>query len=393
MREECEIADHTNDIPSPPDTPLSASINRIRIIGLGAIPLDDAVHGEQAYHLLSVLALVRYALERSQALGLPSEYECMPPESPVLRREVPRYIAQALQHPDPRRRKAAQEIVRRVGRNLGYILLTLKRGDHVNRLARPDWGPDEWRQWARISTVWLGGGILNGQLGSLLLQDARALLRATGYSTVIRLERVPMPATVGLLGAARYLSALDGHLLCLDFGQTSVKRAVVACVDGRITALYQFPSSPVPWSWRNSPRAGANLDPRDVLVFTIEMICATYQLARQAGFQPSAEVVASIAAYVRGGRLEGNGMYAKMTDIAPDVGALIAERAACGGWRPRLVRLVHDGTAAAAFLAGQPTSAVIIVGTALGVGFPPPSSKGLRSLGPDLRVQTLPRTP
>ncbi len=387
--EEREIADHTSSIPSPPDTPLSASINRIRIVGLGAITLDAAVHGEQAYHLLSVPALIRYALERAEALGLPSGYGEMPPESPIVRREVPRWVVRALESPDPRRREAAQEIARRLGRNLGYILLTLKRGDRINRLARPDWGPDEWQQWAGVRTVWLGGGILSGQLGSLLLQHARALLRGVGYGDVIHVYLLSVPAVMGLLGAARYLPVGQGQALCLDFGQTSVKRAVVTCVDGRLAALHTFPSLPVPWGWTNTPHAGDALDPQDVLAFTVETLCGTYRMARRAGFQPSSEVVASVAAYVRGGRLEGHGMYARMTRIASDVRGLVAERAICDGWRPRPVRFIHDGTAAAALLAGQRASAVILVGTALGVGFPPASATGLRLLAPDLRVEHL----
>ena len=45
----------------------------------------------------------------------------------------------------------------------------------------------------------------------------------------------------------------------------------------------------------------------------------------------------------------------------------------------------HDGDAAAAALAGQPHTAVIMLGSALGVGFVPPG-KRFRPLAPDFKV-------
>ncbi len=61
----------------------------------------------------------------------------------------------------------------------------------------------------------------------------------------------------------------------------------------------------------------------------------------------------SIAAYVEGTRLMGNGIYARMSMLADDVPQLIAEHvAATCGWHPELT-LIHDGTAAAATHAGE----------------------------------------
>jgi hypothetical protein len=49
------------------------------------------------------------------------------------------------------------------------------------------------------------------------------------------------------------------------------------------------------------------------------------------------------------------------------------------------VSLVHDGTAAATAYAGASNAAVITVGTALGVGFPPPAD-GLMGLNTHLEI-------
>jgi hypothetical protein len=50
------------------------------------------------------------------------------------------------------------------------------------------------------------------------------------------------------------------------------------------------------------------------------------------------------------------------------------------------VSLVHDGTAAATTYAGASNAAVITVGTALGVGFPPPAD-GLMGLNANLAIR------
>jgi hypothetical protein len=48
--------------------------------------------------------------------------------------------------------------------------------------------------------------------------------------------------------------------------------------------------------------------------------------------------------------------------------------------------LVHDGTAAAALHAGTAEGAVLVIGTALGVGFTLPTETGLRAVSPELRL-------
>jgi hypothetical protein len=50
-----------------------------------------------------------------------------------------------------------------------------------------------------------------------------------------------------------------------------------------------------------------------------------------------------------------------------------------------IVQLHHDGTAAALVHACEPRAAVIMIGTSLGVGFPPPDATGLRRLAETCR--------
>ena len=70
-------------------------------------------------------------------------------------------------------------------------------------------------------------------------------------------------------------------------------------------------------------------------------------------------------------RLLGRGLYATMSLLAPDVRLLLARDIFDRSGARCRVGMIHDGTAAAAAFAGEPNAAIIALGSALGVGFPP----------------------
>jgi len=379
---------HSRPIAIPP-TPLGASINRIRTVDLPGIPVDNTVRGALAYHLLSGPALIRYAQTAGEDLKLPALLRTADPELPQTRQAVPRAVDRALHHTDPAVRRAAAAIARRLGRNLAYILLTLHRGDEINRAARADWGPGEWEHWSRIRRIWLGGGVISGDLGEEIVAHANATLRETNCGTDLTVARAPRPRNMALLGAARYLppqNVPEWHALCMDFGQTSAKCAVATVVQGTLRRLLWFPSVPVSWQWRNDPTAGRDIDGRDVLDFAARAVAGGVGRAQARGLDVVADVAISIAAYTDGGRLLGNGIYARMSRLATDIRPMLAARVRDLGGGLRRHYIVHDGTAAAALHAGMPHSAVIVVGTALGVGFPPESEAGLITVARDLWI-------
>lgn len=378
-----------------PPTPASASINRIRVVDLPGLPVNPEVRGEQAYHLLSAPALIRYAQAAGEALALPEALRAGDPASPEVRRSLPRLVDERLRHPNPVVRDAALAIARRLGRNLGYILLTLQRGDAVNRAARPDWPSAAWDDWARIRHVWLGGGIMSGELGTAIIGQANALLAEVATmdgSPRMTVERTPRPHDMAILGAARYLPGrpeATWRALCLDLGQTSAKRGVAAVEGDAVTRFAWLPPVPVRWQWRNDPDAKEAIDGREVLRFVAEAVAGGLWAVDPSGPPLAQEVSISIAAYTHGGTLLGNGIYARMHQLGDDARLLIADRVAeLSDVRPRLT-ILHDGTAAATLHAGEPNRAVIVVGTALGVGFPPPDEAGLLKVGKDLTVGDL----
>jgi len=356
-----------------PFTPPHVSVNRVRIADLPGLHLDDAVRGQAAYHLLSKEAVVRYALEQAHLLHLPA---LLLEDSPAAYRDVPLAVDRALSSPESVERAAAEHIARRLGRNLAYILLTLHRGDACNRALRPDWTAMEWDLWASIQSVRLGGGLVSGLLGNRLVEYATALLAELGYADELRIELTPYRQEMSLLGAGRYAPGDISVALCFDFGQTMVKRALLHLEQGVITALAALPPLPTEWAFSNVPTAALRYSGEEVLALVSDVLART---AEETGIR-DAEMLLSIAAYVDGGQLLGNGIYARMSTLAGDVRPLMVAAVRARNGTTSRIHLIHDGTAAAALHAGESHTAVIVAGTALGVGFCPPTSAGLRPL-------------
>jgi len=140
----------------------------------------------------------------------------------------------------------------------------------------------------------------------------------------------------------------DGFVAALDFGHSGVKRAVVQRVNGVVSRFEVLPTIPVP-----SP-----ID--DVHVLVTE---AVIDLVRDA---PAVDQVSmSLASYVIDGRIlaSDRSPYAQLGADLPEV---LADR--CGAVR---VLLSHDGTSAARAVPPTPSTAVIVMGSALGSGFSP----------------------
>jgi hypothetical protein len=350
-----------------PFTPPHVSINRVRIVDVPGIPVDPGVRDRQAYHLLSAEAVARYAEPFADELNLSIE------NTVAARQKVPRRVNAAFNAADPPARAAAHAIARRLGRNLGYLLLTLHRGDAVNRAARAEWSAVEWERWRRIRRVWMGGGMLSGHLGEYILSTAQALLEAHGDATAPSVALTPYRGNLALVGAARYLPADAGSALVFDFGHTWVKRARVTVHGNRLSHIEPLPPVPTGWVHHNVPASAQRYAGAEILDFVADVLAETLTAHPVA----CPEMLSSVAAYVRAGQLLGNGVYARISTLAEDIRPLIAKAVQQRLGRRIAFHPIHDGTAAAALHAGTPHGAVIIVGTALGVGFPPESDQGL----------------
>ncbi len=326
----------------------AASLNRLRIIDLPGI--DPQVKGKTGYDLVSAHALSALIRENADLLKLPSAQTKSDRELPIL-------LDGCFDSDDPQVRDTAQTVKKQFARNLYYLLLTLKRGDEINRQARTDWDESYWNHWRDVQHIWLGGGLVSGHLGRQVVDDLRDEFQ-TGYSVCLD----PHGDVLPMIGAARRVPFGYDSAVVFDFGGSFVKRARTIYENGTLTEFHRLPAIPTPSLTENQPHL--------LFDFFVSTIAETWE---QVGGRLAPVIPVSLAAYVRDGEpLERQGgLYASLRQVADNaqhtLSAAVSERI---GMAIQVI-LLHDGTSAALTYAGSPQTAVIMIGTAMGVGFPP----------------------
>jgi hypothetical protein len=365
-------------LPLDPDnlTP-SASLNRVRIVDVPGIKIDPQVRGKTGYDLLSLSACAQLVHAYTADLGLTEADE----------REQVRFLEQGLQSDDMRIRCAAEKVGMQLGRRLGYLLTVLKRGDPVNRLARSDWDASYWKQWAAIRDIFLGGGIVQGRLGSLMCEHATHLLAEAGVRDCI-LHIALHPSHLPLIGAARSAPGGSSAALVFDFGNSFIKRGYALYHQETLTGIWLLPPVPVPVQGLDPFAAeGGSPHPRlhQFAVFIAGMIADTVQEVQSLGLPYGPALMSSMACYLRDGQpLPRQGsLYAQLETLSPNLSQMLSRAVSQLVKQPLTVELLHDGTAAARTYAGHVNTAVITLGTALGVGFAP-QGESLRPLDQNL---------
>jgi hypothetical protein len=338
----------------PLELTADASVNRLVVAGLPGVPADLA--GRQAYAILSVEAVAAVCAARGVAAG---------------RDSVADDLGAALRSGDPAARRAATEVAAEVGSRLAYVLATLRAPTTAPAQGWNPWRHAYLRHWAAVDEVHLAGGLLTGATGPAVVRHTRAALARLGVAT--RVVLVPWPAWAALIGAVRRVEMGGGEVVGVDLGQSRAKTALARAPGGRTIEMTPFPPARVPFEPSDHPTTLA-LDR-----FLEAVLASAARDARRLGANVRT-VAISVACYLRHGRPQGErGIYANLPDLtAPQ-------------WRERLralfgpslagdVTLIHDGTAAAASAraAREGTSAVLVAGSALGVGFPPARLPGPR---------------
>lgn len=323
-----------------------ASLNRVRFTELAGLPMPAGMVGWAAYALLSAKALADLTARHGRA----------------------------------------DEAARRFGERLGWLLVTLKRGDPASRAARPDWDDSYWSHWASIRQVFLGGGVVSGEVGQQVAERAaRVLAEADVADCTVTVA--PWPENMPLVGAARAAPEASSTVV-LDFGHSYVKRGLAQARDGYLAALRTAPRKPATMADLASGREPAIEEVHGLADSMVETMVATWRAAHSVDPDLSTTIMASIASYVRDGQPlpRQGGAYPQLLRLAEDVQGWLSERVSEAVGRPLSVTLMHDGTAAAHALAGEPYAAVIMLGTSLGVGFPPDTSGSCRPLAPAFAV-------
>jgi hypothetical protein len=342
-----------------------ASLNSLELASLPGA--DPACIGRHAFEVLSLHALQRLAAEAGDART------DAPDESMV--------VGWLLEHPS--RRAATHAFARR----LAHLIATLTVEPGPGTSAQ-GWRRAFLNHWLAMERVWLAGGVVAG-LGSDLLEAARS--EAARLGSQAQIDSAPHAGELALIGAARMWPpsgtsrniaaaslasggrAVGRCAAVLDCGHTAVKRAVALADEHGLRRLVLLPACA-------TAALGTDPSPEALASFVAECVVSTLEAARAHG-QPDSLVRVSLASYVRGGQpISPRGLYGRLP-----VQRLVGHVKARTG-EPFDVRLGHDGTLAAAGLPELgPGDGVIVVGTYLGSGFPPPPDR-LLPLAPDFAI-------
>ena len=311
--------------------PTSNSLNRLK---LEATILPDHVRGKVGYELLSTQAL----------------HDLIQPHTD----EVAVFFEQVTLETE-----WAVDIANTLGTNLGFLLLTLLQQDDRTYEANPDKPAGFWSHWTDIRKVYLGGGPIRGKVGEIITTKAQATLQELADDPTYRVIQVRHPQHLPVLGAARMVQS--GNRACvLDFGGSYIKRAIAhysATTLRRLQIRDSFPH---------------DLQDDDALrIFEqmVDIIVDSYSNA------DALLIPISVAAYVdkRGQPLATQGgIYMQLATLTEDIPAALSQTVTERLGKPVEVKLIHDGTAAALHFTPTENAAVIMLGTALGSGYPVP---------------------
>jgi hypothetical protein len=344
--------------PRYPDT--SNSLNRVVIADLPGLNLPDDIKGKTGYDLVSTAALDKLIEAHVTDLGLISY------NNPAADRE---FFFVMLNHDDP----TAIHITETIGRNLGYLLLTLIRGDEVNREARPEWDDSHWSLWGNMQTVHLGGGLVADKMGKLILKQVQAVIASSGSTLAVDIAHYS--PILPLLGAARYIPA--GRCGCvLDFGGTHIKRGLASFDESGFRGILLLPMPRV--------EMRADMSAKVIRVKMVDVIVDTLK-----GKHCDAMVIPiSIAAYVDANGqplIAQGGIYMKLTQLSDDVPSILSDEVSKRIGKQVQIKLLHDGSAAASYYAPEENAAVVMIGTAIGSGYCVARPE-LRALSPHLSI-------
>jgi hypothetical protein len=353
----------------------NASLNRVRIIDLpGLSPryaLRHEERGKTAYELLGAKAIFDLMCAHATALKLPL------PLPPAPTKDFMRLMHACYQSPDETVSKTALYVRATVHRRIALLLAALRRGDAMNREARPEWDETYWDYWHSVPTIVLGGGTLMVFRTSLQSQ-VMAFLADFGVSD-LEVEFAGHPDVrnslyLPLIGAGCCAPESALNIAIFDFGGTSVKAGIghymldpLTRAPETLSHIWNVTNTPTPLGKPYSLTAQTEQEKSALFNVMVEHIASTMATSR---FLVTHAVV-SVAAYIApNGHPYPNsiGGYAELHTVAPSLQQAFSEAVSARLERPVTIHLIHDGAAAAT---AYPGKAVIILGTAIGVGTHP----------------------
>lgn len=344
----------------PAFPPTSNSLNRFKIWELADFPKEKL--GRGGYRLISSAALTDAIQVRLAELAI---------DSNLSEKELQQTYFELLEVGN----LAAIQIAKELGANLGSILLALHDSTQTNREGNSEKDIAYWDYWSNVQTIYLGGGLASGKIGAIIAREAQ--LTVSKHLSDYKIAVAQNPRHLCILGAARYVSA-GNQAIIFDFGGTFVKRARAFYSENKLQCVQLLESVPSGFGLQADETESQAIFERfvDVLVD-----------GYQEGDAPFIPV--SIAAYVSAkGQpyLAQGGIYMLMSHLGNNVPQLLSRAVSEHLGKPIIVKLIHDGTAAASFFSPLENAAVIMIGTAIGSGYPV-ARPDLRDVASDLRVR------
>lgn len=348
-----------------------ASLNQRRISALPGV--EPEIIGKTGYEAASKPAFIRLIQAQAQALRLAGD----DPEA------YPQRLNNLLQSFNGHLRIAAEEIASRHARRVGYLLASILLSPQGLTDPIDAWEAAYLGFWrSQVARIVLGGGLANARLAQTLCSEISGVLEKCGLH--IQVHATAHASSLPLIGAARSLPTGEGSLAVVaDFGGTHAKRGL-ALFNGAGSLLRLNVLPPHLTSSLNAPGKTAQLAARMVAI-----LAETVQAAPQTeSFIPT--ILCSAAAYVEGGKPlnVARGGYYALNQLSTDLLGWFSEQGSQACRREVRIEFLHDCDAAAVALAGSEKTAVLMLGSALGVGFVPPDAN-YRSLAPDLQISVL----
>jgi len=334
-----------------------ASLNQVMLYDSPTVSIKRGLIGTSFIELLSAESIIN-AIKENGALksivhGL-HDYE------------LPRILnADLIYHEDPRIRTAAQRIIEEYAAHLVLLFQLLFLGEREAQEIRENWRPEHWAYWKRIKTIVLAGGLVQGALAAHI---DHAFTTAFPDKFLVLADKSGL---LPLLGVSRTINLTAGNILAFDFGHSYVKI-------GHLSVAANTIQSVVLKKTIMAPREGSiadsqkNIRKEDLLNFfhgTIKQALTEYVDEKGSG---NLNISISIANYLDDYDVIDRGMYGLLADqhSSLNLKERLREEIQNEGFDVEHLEIMHDGTSAALCFNEREDACLVVLGSAIGVGFP-----------------------
>ncbi|PJI06914.1 MULTISPECIES: hypothetical protein [Clostridium] len=342
----------------------NASINKLIIQKMPTDKITQKLEGKRTVDIFSTELFIREIKKNSNELKIDI--------NDIQEKVLPQYLNKCLKSDDISVKKTANSIVKLFGERLAVILLTLKKGERVNRISRKDWNDTHWEYWNSLKNVILVGGLSSSELGKRLkyyVEEVFKKLNENCYNIILSEDS----ANAGIRGCLTYIKNPEKRksYLIFDCGQTFIKRGLI-WIDEKgiknVIKLDKVLSKHTGWNFQYIKKEKSEAEALNSYILSV--IIATIRGVKGGASNMGNDIVISIANYVKNGLFANRGGYGKLRLISDNYEEYLSYVLYQSLGKMFKVTLVHDGTAMAAAFSNYSNAVCLSLGTAFGVGFP-----------------------